>query len=464
MTLECTILNNLVNNEEFNRRALPYIVNEYFTTESNKVIFTMLQSFMMEYNKLPTKEALIIEVEQSNARESEHKEAIETISSFTEDCEEIEWLVDKTEKFCQDRAVYIAIMDSITIIDGRDKNRDKGAIPELLSSALSVSFNRAIGHNYFEQADERYDFYVKPEYKVPFDIDILNKITKGGFSKKTLNILIAGTGVGKSLAMCHMSAANLMDGKNVLYITLEMAEERIAERIDANLLNINLNDLVILPKDSYLKMINKIKTKTTGQLIVKEYPTASAHAGHFRHLLNELRLKKDFIPDIIYIDYINICTSSRLKVGIANSYIFVKFIAEELRGLAVEYNVPLVSATQLNREGLGASDVGLTETSESIGLPFTADFMMAIIQDEEMRDLGQFLCKQLKNRYNDMDYYSKFMIGVDKPKMRLFDLENTAQENISQSGKHDADDDTPLFDKGEIAMRFDKEKLKGFTV
>jgi len=460
--IEHTILNNLILNEEYSRKALPYITNEYLTEEKYKVIYTAINAFISKYNKLPSKEALLIDINDMTIAENVYDEVVSTLETFEDEQADQEWLLDKTEKFCQDRAIYNAIMDSIKIIDGRDKKNDRGAIPELLVTALGVSFNKDIGHDYLWMAEERYEFYTKPEHKVEFDIDILNKITKGGFSKKTLNLFVAGTGVGKSLTMCHMAAANLMNNKNVLYITGEMAEERIAERIDANLLNINLDDLVITPKENYLSMMNKLKTKTTGNLIIKEYPTASAHVGHFRHLLNELRLKKDFVPDIIYIDYINIFASSRFKPGLTGMYQYIKGISEEFRGLAVEYKVPVVTATQLNRGGLDASDVSLGETSESIGLPFTVDFMAAIIQTEDMRPLNQFLFKQLKNRYNNLDFYNKFGVGVDKAKMRLYDLEETAQKDISQSNT--ASDDMPVFDQGNINARFNKEKLKDLIV
>ena len=363
-----------------------------------------------------------------------------------------EWLIEKTEKFCQEKAIYNAIMESISIIDGKEK-RDAGTIPELLSDALSVSFDPSIGHDFIDDSDSRWDFYHRVEERIPFDLDYLNKITKGGLPKKSLNIILAGTGVGKSLAMCHMASANLLEGKNVLYITMEMAEEKIAERIDANLLNVSLEELVNLPKQMYDKKIDRVKGKTSGKLIVKEYPTASAHVGHFRHLLNELRLKRQFIPDIIYVDYLNICMSHRIRTGSnVNSYTLIKSIAEELRGLAVEKNLPILSATQTTRSGYTNSDLGLEDTSESFGLPATADFMFALISTEELEDLNQIMVKQLKNRYNDPTLYKRFVLGVDRAKMRLYDVEQSAQGDIL---------DGPVFDNTDFGERVEDEvKIK----
>ena len=376
--------------------------------------------------------------------------------SFVTDAEtDKEWLIEKAEKFCQEKAIYNAIMESISIIDGKDKE-DKGSIPELLSDALSVSFDPSIGHDFIDDSDSRWDFYHRVEERIPFDLEYLNKITKGGVPKKSLNIILAGTGVGKSLAMCHMASANLLNGNNVLYITMEMAEEKIAERIDANLLNVSLEDLANLPKQMYDRKLERVKGKTSGKLIVKEYPTASAHVGHFRHLLNELRLKRQFIPDIIYIDYLNICMSHRIKTGSnVNSYTLVKSIAEELRGLAVEKNVPVVSATQTTRSGFTNSDLGLEDTSESFGLPATADFMFALIATEELDDLNQVMIKQLKNRYNDPTLYKRFVVGVDRAKMRLYDVEQSAQDGVL---------DGPVFDNTTYAERADEEdKMKWAT-
>ena len=445
---ELVILRHLLNNEDFARRTLPYLKSEYFQDRIERTVYEEIDKFIQKYNSLPTKEALTIELDSNDTlSDEEFSSASSTIGSL--DAEEVDqnWLTDTTEKWCQEKAIYNAIMNSIQILDGNDKKHDKGAIPELLSDALAVSFDPNIGHDFLENSDERYDFYHRVEERIPFDLDYLNRITKGGLPKKSLNIILAGTGVGKSLAMCHMASANLLQGKNVLYITMEMAEEKIAQRIDANLLNVTLDDLESLPKDMYDKKIERVKGKTSGKLIVKEYPTASAGSGHFRHLLNELRLKRSFKPDVIYIDYLNICTSSRVKAGAqVNSYTLVKAIAEELRGLAVEFNVPVVSATQTTRSGYTNSDVGLEDTSESFGLPATADFMVALISTEELEDLGQIMVKQLKNRYGDPNTYKRFVVGVDRAKMRLFDCEQTAQEDIGY-------DDKPLFDQSDFGKR-----------
>lgn len=448
---ELVILKHLLNDEDFARRTLPYLKSEYFHDRLEKTVYQEIDKFINKYNSLPTKEALTLELDSRNDMSDEE---FSNASSFisTLDCEDVDkqWLTDTTEKWCQEKAIYNAIMNSIAILDGNDKKNDKGAIPELLSEALGVSFDPNIGHDFLEDSDTRYDFYHRVEERIPFDLEYLNKITKSGLPKKTLNIILAGTGVGKSLAMCHMASANLSEGKNVLYVTMEMAEEKIAQRIDANLLNVTLDELETLPKAIYDKKIERVKGKTSGKLIVKEYPTASAGSGHFRHLLNELRLKRSFVPDIIYVDYLNICTSSRIKSGAqVNSYTLVKAIAEELRGLAVEFNVPLVSATQTTRSGYSNSDVGLEDTSESFGLPATADFMIALISSEELEDLGQIMVKQLKNRYGDPNTYKRFVVGVDRAKMRLFDVEQTAQEEIV--------DDGPVFDKSEFGSRAREE-------
>jgi replicative DNA helicase len=396
---------------------------------------------MTKYNSRPTREAIGIEIESSNnLTEEEHKRSMELVRNLVEpEPVTMDWLLESTEAFCQERAVFNAVMDSIAILDGKDKNRTKNSIPEILSEALGVSFDSHIGHDFIEDFEERYDYYHRVEEKVAFDLELFNKITRGGLSRKSLNIILAGTGVGKTLAMCHFAAANLTMGKNVLYITMEMAEEKIAERIDANLLNVASEDLQQLPKEMYQNKIARLRSKTQGKLIIKEYPTASAHAGHIRHLLNELNLKRNFVPDIIYIDYLNICCSSRIKPGSnVNSYSYIKSIAEELRGLAVEKNVPIVSATQTTRSGYTSSDPGLEDTSESFGLPATADFMIALVRDEEMDERGQIMVKQLKNRYSDPANTRKFFIGVDRVKMRLFDLEESAQDDIiddSRGGK-----------------------------
>ena len=437
--IEFLVLKHLLNDEGYARRTLPYLKSEYFSEKNEKVVYQEIDKYLSQYNALPTKEALIIELDNnSKVSDEDFSRCSEIVSSLDADNNtDKEWLIEKTEKFCQEKAIYNAIMESISIIDGKEK-QDKGNIPELLSDALSVSFDPSIGHDFLDDSDSRWDFYHRVEERIPFDLEYLNKITKGGLPKKSLNIILAGTGVGKSLAMCHMASANLIDGKNVLYITMEMAEEKIAERIDANLLNVTLDDLTDLPKNMYDKKIDRVKGKTSGKLIVKEYPTASAHVGHFRHLLNELRLKRSFIPDIIYVDYLNICMSHRIRTGSnVNSYTLVKSIAEELRGLAVEKNVPIMSATQTTRSGYTSSDVGLEDTSESFGLPATADFMFAIISTEELEDLSQVMVKQLKNRYNDPTIFKRFIIGIDRSKMRLYDVEQKAQDDILDSGQEE---------------------------
>lgn len=433
MKIETTILRHLLHNDAFARKVIPFLKPEYFATSSERMMFERTAAFMMKYNSLPSSEALRIEFDNASMMEGEHrnvKEFLDEISPVPEKISE-DWLRDETEKFCQDRAIFNAISQSIQILDGKDKNLTKEALPDILKAALSVSFDNHIGHDFLEDSEERYDFYHRVEEKVPFDLDYFNKITRGGLSKKSLNILLAGTGVGKTLAMCHFAAANLMAGKNVLYITMEMAEEKIAQRIDANLLNVMLDELEQLPKDAYDKKVDRVKRKTLGKLIIKEYPTASAHVGHFRHLLNELHLKRDFVPDIIYIDYLNICMSSRIKQGNnVNSYTYIKSIAEELRGLAVEKNVPVVSATQTTRSGYDSSDPGLTDTSESFGLPATADFMVVLIANEDLNELNQIMVKQLKNRYADVTMFKRFVIGVDRARMKLYDVDESAQEDV----------------------------------
>ena len=436
--LEKQIFSGLLYNDDYTRKVLPFLQEEYFSDLTDKAIFRTFRDYYDKYNNLPSKDAIIIELDKlTSLSDDSIKLACETIESLTEVDGTIQWLVDSTEKFCQEKAVYNAIMESIQIIDGKSKH-DTGYLPKLLSDAIAVTFDSHIGHDYIDDAESRFDFYNRREEKIAFDIDYLNRVTKGGLSKKTLNVALAGTGVGKSLFMCHCASANLTDGKNVLYITLEMAEEKIAERIDANLLNVTIDELKMLPKDAYEKKIERVSSKTKGKLIVKEYPTASAHVGHFRHLLNELKIKKGFLPDIIYVDYLNICSSSRIKGAAVNSYTYVKAIAEELRGLAVEFDVPIVSATQTTRSGYTNSDVGLEDTSESFGLPATADFMFAIISTEELEDLAQVMFKQLKNRYSDPNYNKRFVVGIDRAKMRLFDVEQTAQEDIIE--------DVPVFD------------------
>jgi len=432
MRTEHLILNNLLHDEDYARRTLPYLNPEYFSDRTERIVYEQLDDFINKFNALPSREALTIEIGNlSNINDKDYTSLTEYVASLVkEEQDDKQWLVDTTEKFCQEKALYNAIMESISIIDG-DGKKDKGAIPEILSDALSVSFDPNVGHDFIDNAADRFDFYHKVEERVPFDIAKLNDITKGGVPKKSLNIILAGTGVGKSLAMCHMATANLLDGKNVLYITMEMAEEKIAERIDANILNVSLDELKTMPRSSYEKKMERVKGKTSGKLIVKEYPTAAAGTGHFRHLLNELRLKKSFKPDIIYIDYLNICASSRMKMGASvNSYTYIKAIAEELRGLAVEQQVPIWSATQTTRSGYGNSDVGLEDTSESFGLPATADFMIAIIASEELEQLNQVMVKQLKNRYGDPNHNKRFVVGIDRAKMRLYDVEESAQNDL----------------------------------
>ena len=440
MKLEQTILKNLIYNEDYLRKVLPFIKDEYFTDKTERMLFTEISEFVSRYNTTPTIEAIGLAVkERRNLSDDEVEKSesyLQEIALAKGEESKIQWLIEKSEAFCQERAIYNAVLGSISILDGKDKTNDKGAIPKILSDALAVTFDSSVGHDYLENSDERYEFYHRHEERIPFDLDFFNKITKGGLPSKTLNIALAGTGVGKSLFMCHCAAGAMSLGRNVLYITMEMAEERIAERIDANLLNVTVDDLNSLPKDMYDKKIAKMKEKTTGKLIIKEYPTASASATHFRTLLNELNLKRSFTPDIIFIDYLNICCSSRIKAGAnVNSYTYVKSIAEELRGLAVEFGVPIVSATQTTRSGYGSSDPGLEDTSESFGLPATADLMFALITSEELEELGQLMVKQLKNRYSDPTTHKRFVIGIDRAKMRLYDVEQTGQDGLADAGQ-----------------------------
>jgi replicative DNA helicase len=449
--METTILINLTKDEQYARKVIPFVKPEYFQNVSERIVFQKIYDYVDQYGDVPSPSTLVIELgnDQSLA-ESDYNSTVSLIESFKEinSDHDRDWLIDQTEKFCQDKAIYNAIMDSIHIIDGKSKTKAKDAIPSILSDALSVSFDNTVGHDFLNDYEERYDFYHRVEERVPFDLDYLNNITKGGVPRKSLNIILAGTGVGKSLAMCHFAATNLMDGKNVLYITMEMAEEKIAERIDANLMNVPLDELINLPKNAYDKKIEKIRAKTPGRLIVKEYPTAGAHAGHFRHLINELKIKKGFAPDIIYIDYLNICASSRVKgLGSSiNTYSLIKSIAEELRGLAVEKDVPIFSATQTTRSGFSNSDIELTDTSESFGLPATADFMFAVISTEDLQKLNQVMVKQLKNRYNDPTMNKRFVVGIDRARMRLYDVEQSAQEDIMQ--EPEVNDAVPVFDRG----------------
>ena len=451
--LEQTILRNLLTDEEYMRKVLPFIKPDYFQG-IYKVLFKEAGKFVAKYNKLPTSESFKIELDQSEKLSDEqHNLSVDIVPQlFTNDKVDDKWLLDTTEKWCQDRAIYNAIMESISIIDGKHEELTKGALPDLLSKALGVGFDLKVGHDYVENADQRFEFYHTEEDRLPFDLEYFNNITKGGVPRKTLNIALAGTGVGKSLFMCHVAASSLVQGHNVLYITMEMAEERIAERIDANLLNVPIDQLDKMSKDMFTTKVKDIARKTTGKLIIKEYPTGSAHSGHFRALLNELKLKRQFEPDLIFIDYLNICASSRMKGmgGAINSYSYIKAIAEELRGLAVEFDVPVFSATQTTRSGYSNSDVGLEDTSESFGLPATADLMFALISTEELEKQGQFMVKQLKNRYNDPTLHKRFVIGVDRSKMRLYDVEDN-QQTLT--------DDTPVFDKTPTGQRFKDFKL-----
>ena len=451
--IEQTILRNLLTDEKYMRKVLPFIKPDYFQGVY-KTLFKEAGKYVAKYNKLPTTETLTIELQESSSMSDEQFQMSMDIvpQLFTNEQIDENWLLDATEKWCQDRAIYNAVMESISIIDGKHDTLTKGALPDLLSKALGVGFDNAVGHDYIENVEERYEFYHTEEDRIPFDLDYFNKITKGGVPKKTLNIALAGTGVGKSLFMCHIASAALVEGRNVLYITMEMAEERIAERIDANLLNVPIDQLDKLSKDMFTTKVADLARKTTGKLIVKEYPTGSAHSGHFRGLLNELKLKKQFEPDVIFIDYLNICASSRMKAmgGSINSYTYIKAIAEELRGLAVEFEVPIFSATQTTRSGYSNSDVGLEDTSESFGLPATADLMFALISTEELDKDGQLMVKQLKNRYNDPTHHKRFVVGIDRSKMRLYDVEESEQTLT---------DDTPVFDKTEVGKRFDDFKL-----
>jgi replicative DNA helicase len=437
--IETTILRNLVFNEDYSRKVIPFIQPDYFEQKTEKVIFEEIVQFIVKYGSAITVEALNIEVEnRTDLTEDQIKDVREINNSLNNSPVDKQWLLDTTEKWCRDRAIYLALMESIHIADGNDDKKNRDAIPTILSDALAVSFDNNIGHDYLQNYEERYEFYHRKEDKIEFDLEYFNKITKGGLPNKTLNIALAGTGVGKSLFMCHVASSVLLQGRNVLYITLEMAEERIAERIDANLLNTPIQSLVDLPRQMFENKVTNLSKKTQGTLIIKEYPTASAHSGHFKALLNELSLKKSFRPDIIFIDYLNICASSRYKSNLSvNSYSYIKAIAEELRGLAVEFNVPIVSATQTTRSGYGNSDVELTDTSESFGLPATADLMFALISTEELEQLGQIMVKQLKNRYNDPTIYKRFIVGIDRAKMRLYDCEQSAQKDILDSGQED---------------------------
>lgn len=469
MRIENIIFGNLINNDEYARKVIPFLKSEYFTDNVDRTVYELIQEYVDKYSTFPTKEALSIDLgNKGGLTDDQFKSAENLIGELVRsDDREVDWLIDSTEKFCKDKALYNALMESIKLVDDNQRKDgiSVGAIPQLLSDALAVSFDQSIGHDFLDDSDSRYEFYHRTEVKIPFDLDYFNKITKGGLPRKTLNIALAGTGVGKSLFMCHCAAQNLMSGLNVLYITMEMAEEKIAERIDTNLLGMTTDDLRELPKSTYDSLMGRVKKRAKGKLIVKEYPTACAGSANFRHLINELKIKKNFVPDIIYIDYLNICMSSRIRAGSnVNSYTMIKAIAEELRGLAVECNVPIVSATQTTRTGYSSSDVGLEDTSESFGLPATADFMFALISSEELQQLGQIMVKQLKNRYGDPATNKRFVIGVDYSKMKLYNTEESAQDDIV--------DDTPVFDNSNTgeryeneykpATKFDKMKFRGF--
>ena len=459
MKVETLILKNLLLTEEYPRRVLPFVKQEYFEDRTDQILFDLTHKYFVKYSAVPTVEALTIEVGKiPSLSDDQFKQITQTLESFDKEKTELDWLLDTTEKWCQERAIYLALMESIKIADGSDQKKTPDSIPSILSDALGVSFDNHIGHDYIDDYEERYESYHRVETKVPFDLDFFNKITKGGLPNKTLNIALAGTGVGKSLFMCHVASSVLLQGRNVLYITMEMAEEKIAERIDANLLNVDIQTLAQLPKIMFENKITDLSKKTQGKLIVKEYPTASAHAGHFRALLNDLALKKAFRPEIIFIDYLNICTSQRFRNASVNSYTMVKSIAEELRGLAVEFNVPLVSATQTTRSGYGSSDVDLTDTSESFGLPATADLMFALISTEELEEANQIMVKQLKNRYYDPTLNKRFVVGIDRAKMRLYNVEQEAQNNIMDSGQIKLNEDTV-----KVLTNASKNKFNDFT-
>jgi replicative DNA helicase len=457
--LETTILKNLIYNESYTRKVLPFLRSDYFTDSTERIVFEKIHEFVSKYKNLPTKESLTIDLTESkNLTEPQVRGSIDLIKEIEgqkKETTDITWLTEQTEKFCQDKAIYNAIMESVQILDNKNSSKSKGEIPKLLSTALGVSFDTNVGHDYIQDFSERFDFYHRQESRIPFDLDLFNKITKGGIPNKTLSICLAGTGVGKSMFMCHMAAGCLSQGHNVLYITLEMAEERIAERIDANLLNVTMTELHRMTKSEYDRKFEALKVKTHGKLIIKEYPTAAANSLHFRSLLNELHLKKNFQPQIIFIDYLNICSSARLKPGAnVNSYSYIKAIAEELRGLAVEFNLPIVSATQTTRGGYNNSDVELTDTSESFGLPATADFMFALISTEELQQLNQLMVKQLKNRFGDPNHFKRFVIGVDREKMRLYDAEASAQVDIVDAGQDE--DNGPINTFGNRENKFNR--------
>lgn len=457
--IENLILSSLIFDDSYCRRVLPFIKPTFFSEESEKIVFEKISEFILKYDALPSKQALSISLSNDKSiNDVLEKQTKEIVSSLENAKVEQKWLIDQTEEWCKDRAIYLALMSSIKIADDKKSKLSRGSIPKLLTDALSVSFDPNIGHNYLDDTDERFEFYHKVEEKFPFDLDCMNKITKNGVPRKTLNVILAGTAVGKSLALCHMASSYFMSGKNVLYITLEMAEARIAERVDANLLNIPLGDLQLISKDMYDKKMSSIKSKTVGRMVIKEYPTATATVTHFRALLSELYLKKNFVPDVIFVDYLNIAASARLNnANHVNSYTYVKSIAEEFRGLAVECNVPIWTATQTNRQGYVSSDIGLENTSESFGLPATADFMIALSSTEELEQMGQILVKQLKNRYNDVSTLKRFVLGIDRSKMRLFDLDEDAQKELVDTNLKDKKD-VPAFDKSKFGAGMSAEK------
>jgi replicative DNA helicase len=467
--IEQVILSNLINNEPFTRKVIPFLDSAYFHDGAEKLIYKEIESFVTEYNSLPSVEVIAVNIGQrKDITEGENAQAKKVLESLSESNTNLDWLVTSTEKFCKDKAVYNAILKSIGIIEGKDQSHTQDALPSILSEALGVTFDTNVGHDYVDNADDRFEFYHRVEERIPFNLEYFDMITKGGLPKKTLNIALAGTGVGKSLFMCNHAASVLQQGKNVLYITMEMAEERIAERIDANLMNIDIGNLTDLPKTMFDQRLEKIKKKTQGgRLVIKEYPTSSAHTGHFKSLLNELAIKRDFVPDIIFIDYLNICASQRFKTGAnVNSYTYIKAIAEELRGLAVEYDLPIVSATQTTRTGYSSTDVGLEDTSESFGLPATADLMFALISTEELEEQGQLMVKQLKNRYNDPGKYKRFLVGIDRAKMQLFDLEQSAQDDLveNMNKPKPQEDDVPLFDKSTFGKRSGNRDFSNFKI
>ena len=461
MQIENLILKSLLLNENYFRATLPYLKSEYFSDFTHKTLFKQISNFIGTYNEAPTIEALRVILSDSSLKEEEIRSTTEVLDDYVEGEENnLEWLISKTEDFCKEQAIHNAVLESIHIISDKKEKKDKGIIPDLLKEALAVSFDPTVGHDFIEDYEARYDFYHRKEEKIPFDISQLNDITKGGLPKKTLNVILAGTNVGKSLAMCHFATSNLVQGKNVLYITLEMAEEKIAERIDANILDISLENLHLISKEQYVKLISSAQKRVAGKLIVKEYPTSSANVNHFRHLLNELALKKKFIPDIIYIDYLNICSSSRVKFSPqVNTYVMIKSIAEEIRGLAVEFGVPVVTATQTNRTGFSSSDVELTDTSESFGLPATADFMFALINTDELEKLSQLMVKQLKNRYNDVSMNKKFFVGVDRSKMRLYEIAGSADESFGSTVDDSSFDTTGYSGKPDLKAKFNSFKF-----